>query len=390
MEKGLYLLIPIMSRYLYLPAFIALLLFPFYACLAQDIKDWEGFGMEVNAFTGKVIKHTPKFHLPVPDLTTGMDFNFQWKTFGRKEWQQRRRFPIVGLGVTYTNYGIDSIYGRCISLYPNLVIPLITGKYLEWTMRIGDGIAYVNRDYSRLHPFDTMNNAIGSKVNDYGSFLMDLRYHVNKHWDVQAGINFSHISDASFHQPNLGINLVGEHIGIKYFPVSSAPKHIIRNLKPLKNRWLFEFRGTLAFDGANAPSGPEYPIYLASAYVSKQWISKNKFFGGIDYSYHTNIYAYLRNNINFVPPGTEAEYSYKSALFAGNEFLLGRVGVVLQVGAYIHQAFLTQGKIYEKLGGNLYLVKKEHGPVKEFFLCGFLKTHLSVAELAEFGFGMGF
>ena len=58
--------------------------------------------------------------------------------------------------------------------------------------------------------------------------------------------------------------------------------------------------------------------------------------------------------------------------------------------AYIHQAFLTQGKIYEKLGGNLYLVKKEHGPVKEFFLCGFLKTHLSVAELAEFGFGMGF
>lgn len=389
-EKSLYLLIPFMNRFPVLLVFVTLLFCLSQQCHAQDDRLWDGFGMEMNGFTGKVIKHTPKFHLPIPDLTKGVDLNFQWKTFGRKEWQQRRRFPIVGIGFTYTNYGIDSIYGRCFSVYPNLTIPLITGKHLEWTMRIGDGIGYVTRDYSRLHPFDTMNNAIGSKINDYGSFLMDMRYHINQHWDVQGGINFSHISDASFHQPNLGINLVGEHIGIKYFPTTSAPRRIVRDLKPLTNRWLFEFRLTMAFDGSNAPLGPVYPIYLGTAYVSKRWISKNKFIGGIDYSYHTNIYAYLRNNLGFVTPGTEASYSYKSALFAGNEFLLGRVGVVLQVGAYIHQAFLTQGKIYEKLGGNLYLVKKEHGPVKELFLCGFLKTHLSVAELAEFGFGMGF
>jgi len=357
---------------------------------AQEVSRWAGFGVEANVFEGKVIKHTSKFHLPVPNISTGVDVNFQWKTFGRSEWQQRRRFPTVGLGVTYTNYGIDSVYGRCFSLYPNLVIPLVTGKHLEWTLRIGDGVGYVTRAYSRIHPFDTMNNAIGSKVNDYGSFMMDIRYHINTHWDVQAGANFSHISDASFHQPNLGVNLAGTHIGVKYFPVSANPKRIMRDLKPLKNRWLFEYRLTVAFDGSNAPLGPVYPVYLATAYASKRWISKNKFIGGIDYSYHTNIYAYLRNNLGFVTPDEERRYSYKSALFAGNEFLLGKVGVVLQVGAYIHQAFLTQGKIYEKLGGNFYLVKKEHGPLKEFFLCGFLKTHLSVAELAEFGFGMGF
>ena len=211
-----------MIRY-YFSAILPALLFIAITSLSQDINQWEGFGMEINAFEGKVVKHTAKFHLPIPDLSTGMDFNFQWKTFGRKEWHQRRRFPIVGLGIAYTNYGIDSVYGRCISIYPNLVIPLITGRHLEWTLRIGDGVGYVSRAYSRLHPFDTINNAIGSKVNDYGSFLMDLRYHVNNHWDVQAGVNFSHISDASFHQPNLGVNLVGEHIGVKYFPISSVP-----------------------------------------------------------------------------------------------------------------------------------------------------------------------
>ena len=368
-----------------------IILFATHTCVAQDaVTPWEGFGIEANIFAGKVVKHTVKFHLPLPDLSTGMDVNFQYKAYGRSDWEQRRRYPMVGVGIAYTNYGIDSVYGRCFSLYPNLVIPLIMGKKLEWTMRIGDGVGYVTRDYSRKHPFDTMNNAIGSHLNDYASFMTDIRYHANEHWDVQVGLNFSHISDASFHQPNLGINLAGAHIGLKYFPVTSCPTCKKRDLKPLKNRWLGQFRLTMAFDQSNAPQGPLYPVYLATGYVSKRWISKNKVFAGFDYSYHSLLYAYLRNNEGMVPTGTEREHSYKSAVFAGNEFLLGRVGIVLQVGYYLHQAIQVQGKVYEKVGFNFYLVQREHGPIKELFLYTGLKTHLSVAELAEFGFGMGF
>ena len=77
-------------------------------------------------------------------------------------------------------------------------------------------------------------------------------------------------------------------------------------------------------------------------------------------------------------------------MLAGNEFLLGRIGVVLQVGYYVHQAFQVQGRFYQKLGGNFYMVQREKGFIKEAYLCAFLKTHLSVAELAEAGFGMSF
>ncbi|MCW3123520.1 MAG: hypothetical protein JWQ38_3012, partial [Flavipsychrobacter sp.] len=84
---------------------------------AQQSSPWTGVGIEANVFAGKVIKHTKKFHLPVPDLSTGADINFQWSTYGKKEWHQRRRYPLIGIGFTYTNYGIDSIYGRCFSLY---------------------------------------------------------------------------------------------------------------------------------------------------------------------------------------------------------------------------------------------------------------------------------
>jgi len=359
------------------------------AAEAQVNKPLSGFCLETNAMTGKVIKHTEKFRLPVPEQSTALDVNLQWKTYGKKQWHQRRRYPIIGIAFTYTNYGIDSLYGRCYSLYPNIEIPIITGNKIEWTVRIGNGAGYVSKKYQRRTPLDTLNNAISSHINDYASFLTDVRYRVSDNWEIQTGLNFSHISNASYRQPNLGINMWGGHIGIKYYPVTSKPMNITHQLPNIPNRWLAQFRLTMAYNQSNAPLGPSYPIYLATIMASKRWISKNKLFFGLDYSYHQQIYAFLRNN-SFVEPGTEYQNSYKTAVLAGNEFLLGRLGVVLQTGFYLRQAYQTQGKFYQKIGGNYYITQREHGPIKEAYLCAFLKTHISTAELAEFGFGMSF
>ena len=373
---------------------LTLLVFSFFVfnapfqCWAQTNPPLAGMGVEVNPFIGKVLKHEAKFHLPIPEMSSGLDLNFTYHTYGKKDWHKRRHYPIVGIGLTYTNYGIDSVYGRCISLYPNITFPLITGKKLQWTLRIGDGVAYVSHIYGRHPVTDTINNAIGSHINDYGSFNTDLRYHFNKHWDIQGGINFTHISDASYHQPNLGVNLYGAHIGIHYYPSTSSPTPLKSDVKPLKNRWLIEARTGFAFTQSDAPLGPLYPVYLESLYASHRWKSKNKAFIGVDYSYYTGIYAFLRNNE--IDPGHELANSYKTAVFFGNEYLFGRLGLVLQVGIYMKQSYLAQDPYYEKLGANYYLVQHEKGPIKEFFISGFLKTHKTVAELAEFGIGAGF
>ncbi len=78
-------------RYPVFLSFVFCYLFFANCCSAQDVKPWEGFGIEVNEFEGKVLKHEAKFELPLPKLTTGTDINLQWKTYGRKDWQQRRR-----------------------------------------------------------------------------------------------------------------------------------------------------------------------------------------------------------------------------------------------------------------------------------------------------------
>ena len=348
---------------------------------------WEGSGIETNLMYGKVISHTKKFIKQIPDHSSLLEINYVKQTNGSKPWQQRRKYPLVGFAFLYTNYGIDSIYGRCFSIIPNLQIPVIRGKNIEWTIKAGFGLGYVTKRYERYPGWDTLNTAIGSHVNNNTYFMTDVRYHVDKHWDIQAGFHFTHLSNAAYRQPNLGINMYGAHIGVRYFPVTAAPQKISQELEALKNRVLVQARLGISATEVGPADGPLYPIYLSSLYASKRYAGKIKILAGIDYSYHENIYAFLQNNE--ISVGEEKANSWKSSIFLGHEFLIGHVGILFQLGFYVKNP-VVKDVLYQKLGGNLYLIQSEKGLLKELFLSGLLKTHKEQAELVEVGLGVGF
>lgn len=369
-----------------LSVFLLVSMIPVYA---QEDTLMKGMGLECNFLAGKIIKHTHKFTAPIPSSSEALDLNLVWQTYGKKDWHQRWGYPQVGLGITYTDYGNNLVFGKCIGIYPNIQIPLVRGRQLEWVVRIGDGIAYVTKKYSRSNPVDTVNTAIGTHINDFGIFTTDLRYRMDKHWQVQFGANLTHISNADYHNPNLGVNMVGMHVGVRYFPEDNRPTKIKRDLPKLSNRWLTQLRVGVGFNEANATGNPELPTYVVSLYESRRWASKNKLFAGIDYAYHESTYAFYNTwGINI---GKERETAWDGTIFVGNEFLVGRVGIIAQVGYYYRLTYLKYGndKFNEKLGGNLYLIKHEKGILKELFITALLTTHMAVAEYAEFGIGAG-
>lgn len=355
---------------------------------AQPFEKGAGIGIEVNALAGKVFKHTQKFKAPIPDITTGIEANLVWKTQGNEAWQQRRNYPTVGIGLSFINYGIDSIYGKAIGVYPNVELPLIRGKKLEWTCRMGFGFSYATKRYETAPSWDTINNAVGSHVNNFTLFNTTIRYKINKHWDVQAGFAFYHISNASLRLPNLGINTASAVVGFRYFPVSNEPKKIHRDLKSLKNRLLLQARVGISAIEYGTNDGPLYPIYIGSLYASKRYAGKNKIFGGVDISYHNHIYSFQVNNE--INPGNEKANSWKSSAFLGNEFLVGRFGIMMQVGYYLKQAMLKLDPYYFKLGTNIYIIQQEEGLVKELAYAVLLKSHQFQAEFVEMGLGFGF
>lgn len=354
---------------------------------AQQQQAWRGFGIESNVMIGKMIKHSAKFTGPIPDHSYSVELNLIKKTYGQKDWQQRRHYPQLGLGFYYSNYNMPDIYGQVFGIFPNIQLNLIRSGHFEWTVRAGMGICYDTKPYQRLNPTNLENVAIGGHWNNISPFSTDIRWNINQHWDLQAGFNFSHVSNAAFQQPNLGINMYGAHIGVRYFPVTSKPEHITRDLKPLKNRWLIQARAGGSFIESSPADGPLNMVYIGAVYASKRWASRNKVYGGVDYYYNSAKYAKLKSIEHF----QEEEYSKstQAAIFIGNEFLVGRMGLLFQMGYYVHRMDEQNEKIYQKLGGNFYVVQREKGPIKEVFLSAILKTHMANAELFEMGVGIG-
>lgn len=358
------------------------------ALIAQDTALLNGVGVEANLIAGKIIKHTVNFHAPVPAVSSAAEINFVWQTYGRKKWEQRRKFPQVGVGIIYTDYGLNSVFGRCVGVDANLQLPIIKGKKMGWYCRLGLGLAYVTKCYSDSPPYDTINNAVSTHLNAFPVFESNVRYSLDKHWDVQAGVSFTHISNALFSEPNLGVNMVGGHIGMRYFPLTSHPKCLMCELPRLRNRVLLEARAAISYKHARAEGSPVMPAYIGAVAVSRRWLGKNKLFAGVDYAYHKDVYAFLKNY--GVDRGVEKQNSWDGSFFAGNEFIVGRVGMMLQVGTYYHQTFLHFDSFVEKIGIKYYLMSREHGPMKETFLSAILTTHGIVAEYSEFGIGFCF
>ncbi|WP_118973009.1 acyloxyacyl hydrolase [Taibaiella koreensis] len=354
---------------------------------AQENKAWSGFGVESNVMIGKMIRHSARFTGPLPGHSYSMELNFVKQTYGQKDWQQRRNYPLIGVGLYYNNYNMPDVYGQAIGIFPNIQLPLIRRGRFEWTLRAGMGICYYTKPYERLPSPNTENVAIGGHWNNISPFSTDVRWRLDDHWDLQAGANFSHVSNAAFQQPNLGINMYGAHIGLRYFPVTANPVKLRRELTPLKNRWLVQARASIAFIEAMPADGPLNPVYMGALYLSRRYWSKNKVYAGFDYYYNTAKYARLKSIEHF--EGSEYSHSTQAAVFLGNEFLLGRVGILIQAGYYLHRMDEQNQKIYEKLGGNFYFLKKEKGPVKEAFFSAILKTHGTTAELFEMGVGIG-
>ncbi|WP_345082103.1 acyloxyacyl hydrolase [Nemorincola caseinilytica] len=347
-----------------------------------------GVGLEVNLISGRIIRHSASFTAPVPAMSYALDVNIVWQSYGQKPWQQPLGYPLYGAGITLTDYRSPRIFGKCAGIYPYVQIPLVRVGQFEWTFRFGVGVAYVTKRYSLGPDIDTINTAVSTHVNAFACLYTDLRYRLNEQLDLQAGGNLTHISNALYREPNLGVNMVGAHVGIRYFPGTSSPDRIMRKMPPVRKRWLAEARVGISHKEARAEGSPVKAAYIGALSVSRRVNGHNKVFAGIDAAYHKDVLAFL---INYgIEIGHEKKHSWDGGFFVGDEFIVGRLGLMAAVGVYYRQTFLDFDPIYQRMGGKYYILTRERGPVKELFLSALLNTHGVVAEYAEFGMGVSF
>ncbi|HOZ50517.1 MAG TPA: acyloxyacyl hydrolase [Chitinophagaceae bacterium] len=350
---------------------------------AQKKNKSNGVSFGMNYYGGKILIHTNKIHLNPPPYSSAFEISYNKQTLGNKDWHHRFGFPEVALNSIFSMNGSKEL-GNAIAFYPSIKFRILRLNKIEWYYKFGGGIGLASKHWNRTPYSDSMNNIIGSQVNNFTMFQTGIRYSINPKWTAQAGLHFYHLSNAAARSPNYGINTLGVNVGLNYHPKNEVTHFEKQQLKKRKNPLNFNLASSIAFAEDKTPDGPLYPIFTGTASFIKMYKNKNRIMIGSDAIYNTRFRALIRNT--FQTNNNEFISTWQYTAFLGHEFLFGRVGFPLIAGAYLNRP-LEGKKIYQKLGMNYHFHHPKEGTFKDVYLSLMLKTHLVQAQYAELGLG---
>ena len=124
--------------------------------------------------------------------------------------------PYQGVGVGVYNYNCHKELGTPVAFYvfQGARIAQFTSRLslnYEWNFGISCG----------WHPYNAETNpnngGVGTKRNAYINAGLYLNTRVSKHFDIIAGVTFSHFSNGNTKYPNAGINNGGLRVGVAYY-----------------------------------------------------------------------------------------------------------------------------------------------------------------------------
>lgn len=286
---------------------------------------------------GKVLNIHPFF--PQTDNAQGLEFQFMEQTAGRRYWHQTSNYPVRGVSLVWMNLGNDSLLGNAIGAYYFHRHSRRIFDWLTWDTKIGAGIGVFTKHYD---PMENPNNyVIGSTVTAFGAASTSFRFRVAKHFSLFIKGAFLHYSNGHVKVPNIGANLITGGLGVEYVlhpDVTQRKKH---DLKPIKERWLFNIDLGLGFHEVEGtvlpPGGPLYPVYFGSLYASKRVKHNGLVQLGFNLNYFTDYYDFIINQQIFQEK--ERAKSYKGLVFVGYEWIYGRLAYNMQLGVNVYYPF---------------------------------------------------
>lgn len=367
------------------------LLFSFHSAAQKDSlhatpADLKNYSYGVNYFGGKILIHTPKIYLQPPAYSQALEFNFNKQTLGNAAWQERFGFPETGLSVCIAHHGSSQL-GIAAGLYPTIQFRIINFKSGYWYWKIGGGIGINTKSWERTPAADSMNNIVGSTINNFTMIQSGFRLKIAPKWSLQTGVHFYHVSNAGARKPNFGINTMGAHIGVNYHPKGFVNHFAKAPATKRENPLNFGVQSAVSFSEDKTPDGPMYANYNITLFAGKMYRGKNRFSIGAEGTYNSKLYALFKNTYKF--PGNERQHAWQYACFIANEFVFGKIGLPLQLGYYFNRP--NGGEpIYQKLGINYHFYHQKNKWVKDMYLLTQLKTHYATADFAEFGLGVLF
>lgn len=367
-------------------------LFLFHFSLFSLIKADDRFGaigkysFEGNYQFGRIIPHNRKFTAKVTGYTQSGELSFYYQTLGEKAWQRKLHYPELGGSFVFVYNADQKTFGNVYMLLAVTKFWIVRSRYIDFYVRVGTGLAFAPRHFNLIS--NPENVAIGSTLNSADQIRLGLDFKPDPHLQITLGVGFTHYSNAAAQKPNLGVNVPAMTIGVRYFPkVSKDLKYNRSEIpKPGKKNEVMIKLG-FAYSEMSTSGGPKYPHYIGTVNYARYTSISNKVLGGFcaEFSQGEHDFARLQMDGKYNPTLTALKFSF----FAGDEIIMGRVGLFFMAGGYVFNP-TKDTPVYAKLGLNYYFPDFGKNKSTRFFIGANLKTHFFTAQYYEVNTGIAF
>ncbi|MCB2222406.1 MAG: acyloxyacyl hydrolase [Bacteroidetes bacterium] len=274
------------------------------------------------------------------------EFKVGLQTNGEKAWEQYWGYPSYGIGFYSASFGPADTLGEPSALYVFYGGPIKRGNKLGFFYEMGVGVSY---DFVKFDPItNPEQDIIGSTVNVYLAVKFYMQYQLSKRLDASLGLDLAHFSNGNTRTPNMGLNIYGPNIGLRYNfnPMRNYTRKIDPNYRP-PLRPEFIKHDHPAFEKSNF-----LHIFLAGAGKT----TKKQIYDGPTYFAGTVALDYTRQYSHIARWGTGFDFFYDSSLredyedtrnvpfkdlmhlgvHVGNELLITRIHFITQFGYYLY------------------------------------------------------
>ena len=351
------------------------------------------FMVEASCNYGKLIDLYPEKVSQVLDNSYMLEGAFYLPVYGKKAWQRKKRYPLLGMSFSYANFGngvaLDSTessvkYGQAFSIMPHFTVFFLRNNIIDFYGRLVLGVSYVIDHHDPVE--NPYNRMVSSDFNHIAQLKLGLYWKLHKNISLNTGLALTHISNSGVRQPNFGYNHISGLLGLRY---NIRPAKYEYNKEPIpkpekKNFYILKYSTGIMQLQEGIKKGYSF---LGTFQYSRALNITNKLIAGVTAGYDQARYEWADRALWDLP--VYKKKATELSVFVGDEFYIGDVGLFALLGVYILQEYNHFYPVYWKLGGNYYFPEMGANNTQMFFGIN-TKSHGFSAEAIEISIGVSF
>lgn len=344
--------------------------------LAQDVPTHNPLSFGLRADYGFIIPHSKSIAQISNSKPFGITFDLNKSLISQKSWEKCYCEAQSGFSLSYYNFANPAILGSALAgsaYFEPLIVPK---NRLFYGVRGSFGVSYLS------NVFDAVRNPDNLFFSMPLSFILGISfntyYRATPQTTLQLGLNYNHISNGGFKQPNKGMNFPTFSLGIVYAPTPIVIPDRSSFVKPpitkkfRKQIWLLGSVKTVTFP--DSLPNVQKAIYGFSANVGKQ-ISR---YNVLNVGFELIADGFAKESIR--RENLNKDY-HQVGLLWGHELMLGKFIFSQQIGWNLYSPFRSSPDAIYQRYGLAYLLTKN-------LTLGFtLKTYKQVADIFDVRLG---